>query len=188
MQPMQRKKGLVLSAQLVLAVLLVLIVLGISAGVGWSAMHEWRTRTAHIQAEQIDAKLIEYAESHTSAYGDTIRGGTNQYNVQFTKTKDYPISISEIGEIGERIGGGTVDKALQGYFPSPIRFTNEPQQHLYEFHYIPRNAQGKEISPSSNDPVTFYTIEYFTEDAYGEVKRNVSPRSYENLPDDQKHI
>lgn len=188
MQPMQRKKGLVLSAQLVLAVLLVLIVLGISAGVGWSAMHEWRTRTAHIQAEQIDAKLIEYAESHTSAYGDTIRGGTNQYNVQFTKTKDYPISISEIGEIGERIGGGTVDKALQGYFPSPIRFTNEPQLHLYEFHYIPRNAEGQEISPSSNDPVTFYTIEYFTEDAYGEVKRNVSPRSYENLPDDQKHI
>lgn len=185
---MRKRKGLVLSAQMVLALCLVVAVLGISAGAGFYMVRQWQTRTANIQAQMIDERLLQYSESHKSAYGKTITGGTNLYNLRYTRTHDYPFSINEIGDIGERDGKGNFNEDAFGYFNSAFHFTDKPEQNLFQFHYIPRDKDGKEVTPSSKAPITFYTVEYYTEDGFGEVKRNVSPRSYENLTDDQKKI
>ena len=181
-----KRRAMILSTNLTLAVILLIALVGLAA-CGYLGVGQWKAHTAATQARAIDGKLIQYADAHQTVRGQDVSAlyinvlGNDHYRSR----PEYPAAISNNGTITEHDKGNLSRKeSTYGYMTSETSFTDNPKAEPYKFHYIPRTLDGSEWNTGmGSEPISYYTVEYYTKDIFGHLTRHVSPHSYENLKD-----
>ena len=184
--PSYKRRAMILSANMVLAIILLIALIGLSAG-GLIAVNQWKASTAATQARALDSKLLRYSEAHQTVRGQEINAlYMNIFGDDHHRSRpEFPAAITGNGVITEhdRSNMGKQDSEY-GYMTLETDFTDNPKAEPYKFHYIPRTYDGSEWSPSmGSEPITHYTLEYYTKSMLGKLEHHVSPNSYENIKD-----
>lgn len=195
-----KKKGMLLSINLVLALMLFVLLAGGAAYGAHSLYLSHKIEAVQLQASAIDHALQEYAHGHqavdyapASQYGRQPRTDGHLYTkdglLNYGMTSEYPMAIYEDGKVANQRGNDNSvgDDGLDfGYFHKQIEWCKKGEKPgpnvLYKFLYVPLDRYGNPIktgnSQSAGFPVARYALVCAVRAQNGDTLYYLSKGSY----------
>lgn len=96
-----KKRGGLLSLDIIAWIALALILFGIGTYVGADLVHAYRTDLLRQQASSIDQALLLYSRSHQTTGSVVVKKGNGTKSVQAETLPTYPAEITSLGVIKE---------------------------------------------------------------------------------------
>lgn len=195
-----KKKGMLLSINLVLALLIFTLLVGGAAYGAHNMYLSHKIEAVKLQASAIDNTLHEYAHGHqavdyapASQYGRQPRTDGHLYTkdglLNYGMTPEYPMAIYPDGKVANQRGDDNSigDDGLDfGYFHEKIEWCKKGEKPgpsvLYKFLYVPLDQYGNPIkkgdSRSEGFPVARYALVCAVRGQNGDTLYYLSKGSY----------
>ena len=183
--------GFYLSVHFVLYLVIICIAMAAVGGGSYYAYNNVRNENIRAQAQAIDKSLISYAQRHKGINRNKLKKSivNDNYGPVYEQQLDFPVKLTNKGAIYNNRGNmtsgedfGFVDRKIQFFEGNETSFQANPEEHLYQFLYVPLDENGNELSSTDTEPVACYKLLVYIKTFQGGVVLYESPGSYNNLP------
>lgn len=186
-----KRAGFFLTLQATIFIIILCIVIAMTGGGAYYAYNNARNNNIKNQAQSIDKALTAYAQRHKGIDRKKLKASVvnNNYGPIYEQQLDFPIKLTNKGAIynnrSDIVSGddfGFIDRSIRFFDGTEAAFKTSPENHLYQFFYIPLDESGNKLSPSDKAPVAFYQLMVYIKTFQGGVTLYESPGSYSHLP------
>ncbi len=186
-----KRAGYYLTIQATVYIAILCIVIAMTGGGAYYAYNNARNNSIRTQAHSIDKALIAYAQRHKGIDRKKLKLSVvdNNYGPVYAQQLDFPVKLTNKGAIynnrsnmanGEDLG--FIDRNIQFFEGTEAAFKASPEEHLYQFLYVPLDESGNTLSTTDKSPVAFYKLMVYIKSSQGGITLYESPGSYNNLP------